>query len=59
MRRLLGLLLLAIAFVLAVVVAVIIVTSTSNTVVRARNVTAHDVQSAIKDLDGVINRYTK
>jgi eukaryotic-like serine/threonine-protein kinase len=58
-RRLLGLLLFAIAFVLAVVVAVIIVTSTSKTVVKTRNVAAHDVQSAIKDLDGLINQYTK
>jgi serine/threonine-protein kinase len=59
MRRLLAMLLFAIAFVLAVVVAVIIVTSTSKTVVGTRNVAAKDVQSAIKDLDGLINQYTK
>jgi len=59
MRRMLALLLFAIAFVLAVVVAVIIVTSTSNTVVHARNVATHDVQSAIKDLQGLISQYTK
>jgi serine/threonine protein kinase len=59
MRRLMGLLLLAIAFVLAVVVAVIIVTSTSNTVVKTRNIATKDVQSAIKDLEGVVNQYTK
>ena len=59
MRRFLAFLLFAIAFVLAVVVAVIIVTSTSNTVVKARTVATKDVQSAIKDLEGVINQYTK
>ena len=59
MRRLLAMLLFAIAFVLAVVVAVIIVTSTSKTVVGTRNVAAKDVQSAIKDLDGLISQYTK
>jgi serine/threonine protein kinase len=59
MRRLLALLLFAVAFVVAVVVAVIIVTSTSSTVVHARDVATHDVQSAIKDLQGLINQYTK
>jgi serine/threonine-protein kinase len=52
-------LLLAIAFVVAVVVAVVIVTSTQKTVVQTRNVAAHDAQSAIKDLEGLISQYTK
>jgi serine/threonine-protein kinase len=59
MRRAMALLLFFLAFVVAVVVAVIIVTSTSNTVVRARNVATHDVQSAIRDLQGLINQYTR
>jgi serine/threonine-protein kinase len=58
-RRLLAFLLLALVFVVAVVVAVIIVNSTSNTVVHARSVATHDVQTAIKDLQGLINQYTK
>jgi len=59
MRRLLVLLLLALVFVVAVVVAVIVVNSTSKTVVHARSVATHDVQTAIKDLQGLINQYTK
>jgi len=59
MRRALAFLLFAIAFVIAVVVAVIIVTSTSKTVVQTRNIAAHDAQSAIKDLEGLISQYTK
>jgi serine/threonine-protein kinase len=59
LRRLFVVLLLAIAFVAAVVVAVVIVDSTSNTVVQTRSVAAHDVQSAIKDFEGLINQYTK
>ncbi|HWF36228.1 MAG TPA: protein kinase [Solirubrobacteraceae bacterium] len=58
-RRLLAFLLLALVFVVAVVVAVVIVNSTSTTVVHARSVATHDVQSAIKDLQGLINQYTK
>jgi serine/threonine-protein kinase len=58
-RRLLAFLLLALVFVVAVVVAVIIVNSTSNTVVHARSVATHDAQTAIKDLQGLINQYTK
>jgi eukaryotic-like serine/threonine-protein kinase len=59
MRRLLVLLLLALVFVVAVVVAVIVVDSTSKTVVHARSVATNDVQTAIKDLQGLINQYTK
>ncbi len=59
MRRLLALLLMALLFVVAVVVAVIIVNSTSKTVVHARSVATQDVQTAIKDLQGLINQYTK
>ncbi|MDQ6803520.1 MAG: protein kinase [Actinomycetota bacterium] len=59
MRRVLALLLLALVFVVAVVVAVIIVNSTSNTVVHARSVATHDVQTAIRDLQGLISQYTK
>jgi serine/threonine-protein kinase len=58
-RRVLALLLLALVFVVAVVVAVIIANSTSKTVVQARSVATHDAQSAIKDLQGLINQYTK
>jgi serine/threonine-protein kinase len=59
MRRLLALLLFALAFIVAVVVAVVIVTSTSNTVVHARNVATNDVQAAINDLQSLISQYTK
>jgi hypothetical protein len=48
-----------VVFVVAVVVAVIIVDSTSSTVVQTRSVATHDVQTAIKDLQGLINQYTK
>ncbi|HWC85923.1 MAG TPA: protein kinase [Solirubrobacteraceae bacterium] len=58
-RRVLAFLLFAIAFILAVVVAVIIVTSTSTTVVHARNVATNDVHSAISDLQSLISQYTK
>jgi beta-lactam-binding protein with PASTA domain len=59
MGWLLALLLFALLVVVAVVLAVIIVNSTSSTIVHARNVATRDVQSAISDLKGVINQYTK
>jgi len=59
MRRLLTLVVLLIAFVIAVVVAVAIVNSTSHTVIRARNIATNDFNTAVNDLQNLINQNTK
>jgi serine/threonine-protein kinase len=43
----------------AVVIAVIVSTSTAPTVVKARNIVAHDFQSAYDQLSSLISQYTK
>ena len=58
-RRFMIMLLLALLFTAAVVVAVVVATSTSNSVVHFRSVVAHDVNSAVKQLQSLINQYTK
>ena len=54
-RRLLALIAIAALFTAAVAAAVVISTSTSNTVVHFRKVVAHDTQSAINSVRGLIN----
>ena len=46
-------------FALVVIAAVVISNSTSNTVVHYQKVIAHDAQSAISQLQSLINKYTK
>jgi serine/threonine protein kinase len=46
-------------FVAAVAVAVTIAASTSNSVVHFRKVVAHDTSSAVKQVQSIINQYTK
>jgi hypothetical protein len=46
-------------FVVAVVVAVAVATSTSSSVVKFRNLVAHDVNTAISDVKNLINQNTK
>ena len=46
-------------FALVVIAAVVISSSTSPTVVHYQKVVAHDAQSAINQLSGLINQYTK
>ncbi len=58
-RRLFAFAAFACVFVAAVVIAVAIATTSSGTVVQARRVVANDAQSAINDLQGIINQYTK
>jgi eukaryotic-like serine/threonine-protein kinase len=58
-RRLLIFLLVVILFVAAVAVALTISASTSSTVVHFRRVVAHDTNSAINQLQSIINQYTK
>ncbi|MGZ4299962.1 MAG: protein kinase domain-containing protein [Solirubrobacteraceae bacterium] len=58
-RRLMAVLALVAVLALIVIAAVTISNSTSNTVVHYRKVVAHDAQSAIDQLQGIINKYTK
>jgi serine/threonine-protein kinase len=58
-RRLAALLALLAVFVVAVVVAVAVATSTSSSVVKFRNLVAHDVNTAISDVKNLINQNTK
>jgi eukaryotic-like serine/threonine-protein kinase len=59
LRRFLALVVLALVFTAAVATAVTIATSTSNQVVHARKVIAHDAQGAIDQIRGIIDQYTK
>jgi eukaryotic-like serine/threonine-protein kinase len=58
-RRLLVALMLLGVFAAVVIVAVVIATGTSNTVVHFRAIVAHDTQTAVQKLQGLINQYTK
>ena len=58
-RRFMALLALIAVFALVVIAAVVISSSTSPTVVHYQKVVAHDAQSAINQLSGLINQYTK
>ena len=59
LRRFLALVVLAVVFAAAVAVAITLATSTSKQVVHFRTVVAHDTQSAIKQIRGIVNHYTK
>jgi hypothetical protein len=58
-RRLLLFLFVVLLFVAAVAVAITLAASTSSGVVHFRTVVAHDVQGAIKQVQSLINQYTK
>jgi serine/threonine protein kinase len=58
-RRMMAVLALLAVLALIVIAAVTISNSTSNTVVQYRKVIARDAQSAINQLDNIINKYTK
>jgi serine/threonine protein kinase len=58
-RGLIALLAVLAVIVAAVVLAVVIASSTSTQVVHFRTVVGHDAQSAIDQVRGVVNKYTK
>jgi eukaryotic-like serine/threonine-protein kinase len=58
-RRFFALLAVVILFVAAVAVAITIAASTSNNVVHFRKVVAHDTSDAVKQVQSIINQYTK
>jgi serine/threonine-protein kinase len=58
-RRVMGVFALLAVLAVIVVVAVAISNSTSRTVVQYRKVVAHDTQSAVSQLQSLINQYTK
>ncbi len=58
-RRLFALLAVVVLFVAAVAVAITIAASTSNNVVHFRKVVAHDTSDAVKQVQSIINQYTK
>ncbi len=58
-RRLMGFLSLLAVLALIAIAAVLIANSTSNTVVHYQKVVARDAQSAITQLQNLINKYTK
>jgi eukaryotic-like serine/threonine-protein kinase len=58
-RRFLALLAVVVLFVAAVAVAITIASSTSNNVVHFRRVVAHDTSDAVKQVQSIINQYTK
>jgi serine/threonine protein kinase len=58
-RRFMVLLALILVFVGAVAAAIIIASGTSNTAIHLRQVVGHDVQSAVKSLQDLINGNTK
>jgi serine/threonine-protein kinase len=58
-RRMMTLLTLIAVFALVVIAAVVIANSTSSTVVHYKKVVAHDAQSAISQVQSLINQYTK
>jgi serine/threonine protein kinase len=58
-RRMMGLLSLIAVLALVVIAAVAISNSTSNTVVHYKKIVAHDANSAISQIQNLINQYTK
>ena len=58
-RRFMALLIFCIIFAVIVAVAISLATSASHTAVQFRQVVAHDAQSAINSVRGLINQYTK
>jgi len=58
-RRMMGVLALLAVLALIVIAAVVISDSTSSTVVHYQKIIAHDAQSAISQVQNLINKYTK
>jgi serine/threonine-protein kinase len=58
-RRFVLFLLIAVLFVAVVAVALTLAASTSSNVVHFKTVVAHDAQSAIKQVQDLVNKYTK
>jgi len=58
-RRFFAVLAVVVLFVTAVAAAIAIAASTSNNVVHFRKVVAHDTSDAVKQIQSIINRYTK
>jgi eukaryotic-like serine/threonine-protein kinase len=58
-RRLLAFLAVVVLFVAAVAIAITIAASTSKSVVHFRTVVAHDVNSAVKQVQSIVSQYTK
>ena len=58
-RRFFAFLAVVVVFVAAVAVAIAIAASTSNNVVHFRKVVAHDTSDAVKQVQSIINQYTK
>ncbi|MFZ0087985.1 MAG: hypothetical protein WAL63_00670, partial [Solirubrobacteraceae bacterium] len=58
-RRFMAMLALLGVLALIVIAAVVISDSTSSTVVHDEKVGTHDVQTAIDQLRGIVNKYTK
>jgi serine/threonine protein kinase len=58
-RRGLALLVLAVVLLIVVIAAIAIANSTSNTVIHYQRIVGHDAQSALQQLQGLINQYTK
>jgi eukaryotic-like serine/threonine-protein kinase len=58
-RRGLALLVLAVVLLIVVVAAIAIANSTSSTVIHYQRIAAHDAQSAVRQVQNLINQYTK
>jgi serine/threonine-protein kinase len=58
-RRLMGFLALIAVFALVAIAAVVIANSTSNTIVHYKKVVARDAQSAISQVEDLVNKYSK
>jgi eukaryotic-like serine/threonine-protein kinase len=58
-RRMMGVLTLVAVLALIVIAAVVISNSTSSTVVHYQKIIAHDAQSAIHQVQNLVNKYTK
>jgi serine/threonine protein kinase len=58
-RRGLAVLVLAVVLLIVVIVAISIANSTSNTVIHYQRIVGRDAQSALQQLQGLVNQYTK
>jgi serine/threonine-protein kinase len=58
-RRGLGILVLLVVLLVVAIVAIAIVNSTSNTVIHYQRIVGHDAQSALQQVQNLINQYTK
>jgi Tfp pilus assembly protein PilE len=58
-RRGLALLVLAVVLLIVVIAAIAIANSTSNTVIHYQRIVGQDAQSALQQVQSLINQYTK